>query len=99
MNIIEILKIETRRNIGLLALPLLIIMGWFSANSVWARNPVDISPQWPDASVAISFSTVLIGPMLGGMAAWVASRGQRREVSELRNRLLAVTDPVFILDT
>jgi hypothetical protein len=75
--------IETRRSVGFLAFPILIAL----AGLVWyligraAGNPS--VALWPQTSVDIGFTVVLIGPATAGLAAWAAGRDRRRGLDDL----------------
>jgi hypothetical protein len=56
-----------------------------AAMTVWIIHgglPVGVW-LWPKTSVEIRFSLVLLGPLIGGLAAWVAVRNRRGGIDEL----------------
>jgi hypothetical protein len=79
----RLFRIEIRRSIGLLALPLLVGLAWLAwliQQSEYGRASVAL---WPQTSIDIAFAVVFIGPAAGGLAAWVAGRDRRRGLSDL----------------
>jgi hypothetical protein len=75
--------IETRRNTGFWAFPLLVGLAWLAwriNQGTWAHTGVAL---WPQTSADIAFAVGLVGPAAGGLAAWVAGRDRRRGLDEL----------------
>lgn len=79
MNCSSMLRIELHRSAGLLAFPLLLAVA-FAVGEAYA--PIGLS-VWLDTSVAIRSSVLLIGPLIGGLSAWVAIRNRRRGIQEM----------------
>lgn len=76
---LAILRIETRRNIGLLVLPVVVaIMVVVVLGELQYRNWF-----WPNVSLALRYTLILVGPLLAGLAAWTAGRDRRRGMEEL----------------
>lgn len=76
---LALLNIEARRNLGLWAFPFLaMLIGYTTAETlprgVWL---------WPHTSVAVQDTLVVAGPLVAGLAAWVAGGNRRRSVEEL----------------
>jgi hypothetical protein len=75
--------IETRRNVGLLAFPLLIGLAWLAWLIQRQEEQHTTIALWPQTSVDIAFAVAFLGPAAGGLAAWMAGRDRRRGLSEL----------------
>lgn len=76
---IRLLRIETRRNPTPFLLPLLALLLGITP---LARNLTPVG-LWLDRSVDVEGSVQLIGPFAAGAAAWLASRGGRRSMTDL----------------
>lgn len=74
-----LLRIEFRRSAGLLAFPLMLAVA-FAMGRAYAPMGFYV---WMDTSVAIRSSVFLIGPLMGGLSAWVAVRNKRRGIQEM----------------
>ena len=74
-----LLRIETRRNLGLLIFPL-VAAG--IAYMAYAELPIGVE-LWPETALAIQGSIILVGPMAAGVGAWTAIRNKRRKIEEL----------------
>ncbi len=75
----RLLTLETRRNIGLLFFPLLVgAAGWVAREGL----PAGIA-LWGQASAAIRFTIITLGPLIAGLAAWMAGRSTRRGMEDL----------------
>lgn len=74
-----LLRLETRRNIGLLCFPLLVALGVSLAR---ARMPQGVW-IWSETSLALREPLMLLGPLMAGVAAWMAARTQRCRMDEL----------------
>ncbi len=77
--VFKIMRTEARRSPGLLLFPFLAtLVGYFT---------VETLPQgiwlWPQTSVAIRETLLVVGPLAAGLSAWVASRNRRQAVGEL----------------
>lgn len=72
-------RIETRRSLGFWAVPILIVATWF-ANRQSFDDGVTL---WVRTSAAIGFNLLVIGPLIGGLAAWEAGRERRRNLGDL----------------
>lgn len=75
------LRIELRRSAALLFSPLLLAAACLL---VWQLLPTGLY-IWLDTSIAIRYSVLLLGPILGGLSAWTAIRNRRRGVVEMLN--------------
>ena len=82
-SVLGMLRIEFRRNMALLCFPLMVGVAW------WFADTTAISGfyTWIQASAGVRQTILLVGPMIGGTAAWMAGRDHRRKMGEL----LAVT--------
>ncbi len=78
-----LLRLEFRRSIALVCFPLMVAGAW------WFADFTVISGfyVWLQTSGGIRQTILLVGPMMGGIAAWMAGRDRRRKMGEL----LAVT--------
>jgi len=74
-----LLRLEARRNIGLLCFPLLVALG---VSLAWARMPEGVW-IWSETSIALREPLMLLGPLMAGVAAWMAARTQRCRMDEL----------------
>ena len=74
-----LLRLEVRRNIGLLCFPLLVALGVSLAR---ARMPQGVW-IWSETSIALREPLMLLGPLMAGVAAWMAARTQRCRIDEL----------------
>ncbi len=73
----RLLLIEVRRRVGLWALLALPLRAWLN------RQLPDVAPFWSETSVIIRNTAGLVGPLLGGAAAWMAGREARRGLGDL----------------
>ena len=76
---LRLLRLEARRNPGLWLLPLLVGVAWWLATD---KLP-GLVALWLDTSLGIRSTIVFLGPVMGGLAAWVAEVDRRRRVEEL----------------
>jgi hypothetical protein len=76
---IRLLRIEMRRNVGLLLCPLLIVL---SAALAMSRLPRGVW-IWPHTSIMICETLMLLGPFMAALAAWMAARNRRCRMDEL----------------
>lgn len=74
-----LLRIETRRSLGMWVLPAMVLLAWYGGRE---RSPDGVA-LWPDTSAAIGRASVLLGPIIGAAAAWAAYRDRRRRMDEL----------------
>ena len=72
-------RIETRRSVAFWAVPVLIAIAWFASR----QNFDDGVTLWVWTSAAIGFNLLVIGPLMGGLAAWEAGQERRRDTGEL----------------
>jgi hypothetical protein len=79
----QLLRIETRRNIGFWALPFLAGLAWLAWRIQQETEGHSSVALWPQTSVDIAFAVAFIGPAAGGLAAWVAGRDRRRGMDDL----------------
>lgn len=78
---LRMIRIEFRRSLGLWLLLPMIGLACYVA---WFRTTESQTlVLWPEVSVGIKNSTVFLGPLLGGLAAWMAGRNKRRGIEEL----------------
>lgn len=82
-SMLEIMRIETKRSVGLLLFPLLLLAAWYIASSALPTGVY----LWFDTSSAVQESVIFLGPLVGGLSAWMASRSRRRGMEEM----LAIT--------
>lgn len=75
----SILRLETRRNVTPLFLPILIGLLWISP---YGRS-LEGLPVWARRSSALQESLLVVLPFVAGAAAWTASRDSRRQTGEL----------------
>ena len=76
---LRLLRIETRRSLGLwllLAAPVLI---WFA----FLQGLPRVAPLWFETSVMVRNLVTFAGPALAGAAAWMAGRDRRRGIEDL----------------
>ncbi len=78
--IARMVRIETRRNIGLWLWPLLVGLALFLAYADGLAWRVTF---WVQASVLVRDGLLIIGPALGGAAAWMGGRERRRKIGDL----------------
>jgi hypothetical protein len=76
---LHLFQIEVRRNAGLWLLPILVGLGWFVGRD---RNALGMV-LWLEASASIGIVSALLGPLIAGVAAWIAGRDRRRRIEEL----------------
>jgi hypothetical protein len=75
----SVLRLEARRNVTPLLLPVLAVLLWFSP---YGRSLGDLA-LWPRRSGTLQESLLSIGPFMAGVAAWMASRDGRRQTRDL----------------
>jgi hypothetical protein len=76
-----LLRIEARRSVALLLLPVLLGLAWFSfsaGSGAFCRRFL-----WIEVSVAVRNTAFFAAPCLAGAAAWLAGRERRRGMGEL----------------
>lgn len=73
-------RIEFRRNLGLWLLPIMVFLT--GALALEEATSADVV-LWPRVSRDILFSSNMLGPLAGALAAWMAGRNHRRKVEEL----------------
>lgn len=78
-SMLEMLRLEVRRSIGLLVFPLLVVVGWLLSGNVMYGDAY----VWLDASAGVRSTTILLGPIIGGVSAWTAGRNGRRGMTEI----------------
>ncbi len=76
----SLLRIEARRNIGLWLWPLLVGLALFLAYADGLAWRVTF---WVQASVLVRDGLLIVGPALGGAAAWMGGRERRRKIGDL----------------
>ncbi len=74
-----LLRLEARRSAGLLLFPFVVLAVWFLSDQGRARGIW----LWPDVSLSIESTVVLVAPLAAGIAAWTASRNRRLRMEEL----------------
>lgn len=85
-GVLSMLRIESRRSIGLLCFPLLFAAAWWIASrgGMYAET---FGPErfrlWLDTSKAVRDTVLFTGPLVAGLSAWMASRNKRRGMGEL----------------
>lgn len=88
---LKLLRIEARRNVGLWLFPFVVLLiGYTTAETL----PTGIW-LWPQTSLSIRDTLVLVGPLAAGLAAWAAGRNRRRDLEEL---LATTSQPAAIRD-
>lgn len=75
----SLLRLELKRSVGLLLFPLLLLAAWYGASTDLPSGLY----LWLDTSFAIRDSVILLGPLVGGVSAWMASRNRRRGMEEM----------------
>lgn len=75
----SLIWIEFRRSIGLLIFPLLVAVGWLVSGDVMYEEAY----VWLDTSAGVRSTTIVLGPIIGGVAAWVAGRNGRRGMNDI----------------
>lgn len=78
----RLLRIELRRNPGLWLFPVMIGLAWWMGS----RTDPNLPPElvfWPETAVDLKNSVVLVGPFVGGLAAWMAGRARRHGMGDL----------------
>lgn len=78
-----LLRLEFRRSIALVCFPLMVGVAWWFSDVTMSSGFY----IWLQTSVGIRQTILLVGPMMGGIAAWMAGRDPRRKMGDL----LAVT--------
>ncbi len=76
---LRLLRVEARRNPGLWLFPLVAIMIVYTTTETLPKG----IRLWPETSVSLRETIVLVGPLAGGLAAWAAIRDRRRGIEEL----------------
>ena len=76
----RLIRIETRRSVGLWLFPPLLALAWFYLRGGQFGF---LTMLWVEASVAVRGIVYFVGPALAGVAAWMAGRERRRDVEEL----------------
>ncbi len=76
----RLIRIETRRSVGLWLFPPLLALAWFYLHGGQFGF---LTMLWVQASVAVRGIVFFIGPTLAGATAWMAGRERRRGVEEL----------------
>jgi hypothetical protein len=77
---VHLVYIATRRNVGQWMFPLavvLVLLLEYSNGLVWSDY------LWPDMSVLVAFSIVLIGPCIAGATAWMVARERLCRLDDL----------------
>lgn len=84
-----LLRLEFRRSIALVCFPLMVGVAWWFADATLISGFY----IWLQTSIGIRQTILLVGPMMGGIAAWMAGRNSRHKMGEL----LAVTplSPIY----
>ncbi|CAN5878605.1 hypothetical protein BH23ACT11_BH23ACT11_19080 [soil metagenome] len=75
----SLLKIDFRRSVGLLLFPLLVAVGWLLSRDVMYGDAY----VWLDTSAGVRSTTIVLGPIVGGVTAWMAGRNGRRGMSDI----------------
>ena len=88
--VLSMLRIEARRSVALLAVPLLVLATWWLAINDMMLSEVQLWPETSQITITMSF---LLGPAAGGLSAWVATRNQRRGMEEM---LSVTARPPFV---
>jgi hypothetical protein len=76
---LHLLRLEFRRNAGLWLFPLMLGLAWETGRE---PNP-DGVVLWADTSLQIGVALTVLGPISGGVAAWMAGRDRRRRIEDL----------------
>lgn len=77
--ITQLLRLETRRSVGawlVLAIPVAL---W----TAYVQGLPKVAPLWFETSLIARSTIVILGPLVGGAAAWVAGRDARRGLGDL----------------
>jgi hypothetical protein len=80
MATLHLVRIEFKRNAALWLFPLMLGLGWLVSRGL---TPSDGVRLWSEVSAQIGRSFIVIGPLIGGVAAWMAGRERRRRIAEL----------------
>ncbi len=80
MNTALLLRLETRRNIGLWVWPVLVGLAVLLAYGDGLGSRVTL---WVQASVLVRDGLLIVGPAIAGVAAWMGGREHRRKVDDL----------------
>ncbi len=75
-----LLRLEARRNVGLWAWPLFVGLALLLAYGSGLAWKITF---WVQASVLVRDGLLVIGPALGGAAAWMGGRERRRKIDDL----------------
>lgn len=75
--------LNTKYSLGLWLLPVFIVLAWFAGRE---RYPDGVA-LWIESSAAIGYASILVGPLAGGAAAWVAYQTKRRRLRMLLSTL------------
>lgn len=76
----SLLRIELKRSVGLLAVPLLVLGTWWLVINDVMQAEVRLWPETSHLTIAMAF---LLGPAAGGLSAWSATRSRRRGMEEM----------------
>lgn len=74
-----LLRIEFRRSLGLLVFPVLFAVGWLLSGDVMYGEAY----VWLDTSAGVRYTAFFLGPLIGGVSAWMAGRNRRRGMVEI----------------
>lgn len=78
--ILGMIRLEFRRSVGLLAVPLLLLGAWWLVISDVMTTEVLLWSQVSHLTIATAF---VLAPAAGGLSAWEATRNRRRGVEEM----------------
>ncbi len=76
---VRMLRIEARRNVVVLLLPVLAVIAWLQARNGLRTPPV----VWPQVTVQARDWIVYLGPFVAAAAAWMGARERRHGMEDL----------------
>lgn len=77
---IGMLRIEARRSIALLSVPLLVLATWWLTINDMMYSGVRLWSETSQITIVMAF---LLAPASGGLSAWAATRNRRRGIEEM----------------
>lgn len=88
---LRLFAIETRRSVAVWFVPVMVVLGW------WTSGDASINglKLWGELRTQLGFVAVVVVPVAGAVAAWVAGREQRRGLGDA---LEAVPAPAIVRD-
>jgi hypothetical protein len=77
---LHLVRIEFKRNAALWLVPVMLGLIWLVSQGSGMPDELVL---WSNVSAQIGASLIIVGPLIGGVAAWMATRDRRRRIEEL----------------